>query len=190
MVSAFVVEKFLKYCFPRFWTPQQIMTKTCFRASLELQGPRDPPCVKERKTIIRIALTRALYDQMAPQLCPFYVPGKLSFSSLVFALIFSAFLMSGKHLPEERNTPIGPIHIVFLLGPTQTSFSFPPAGTPEATSTSWEQEQMARPHVMDSVLMLQSYIPQTVLALRGSYLFSVELGMISRISRRQPTSLD
>ena len=83
---------------------------------------------------------------MAPQLCPFYVPGKLSFSSLVVVLIFSAFLMSGKHLPEERKTPIGPIHIVFLLGPTQTSFSFPPAGTPEATS--WEQEQMARPHIL------------------------------------------
>ena len=82
---------------------------------------------------------------MAPQLCRFVLPGKLSFSSLVFVLIFSAFLMSGKHLPEERKTPIGPIHIVFLLGPTQTSFSFPPAGTPEATS--WEQEQMARPHL-------------------------------------------
>ena len=100
--------------------------------------------MKERQILPRIALTRALYDQMAPQLCPFYVPGKLSFSSLVFIFIFSAFLMSGRHLPEERKTPIGPIHIVFLLGPTQTSFSFSPAGTPEATS--WEQEQMARPH--------------------------------------------
>ena len=58
-------------------------------------------------------------------------------------LYFSAFLLSGKHLPEERKTPIGPIHAVFLLCPTQTSFSFPPAGTPEATS--WEQGQMARP---------------------------------------------
>ena len=106
--------------------------------------------MQERQILFRIALTRALYDQMAPQLCPFYVPGKLSFSSLVFVLIFSAFLMSGKHLPEERKTPIGPIHIVFLLGPTQTSFSFPPAGTPEATS--WEQEQMARPHLGASLL--------------------------------------
>ena len=104
--------------------------------------------MQERQILFRIALTRALYDQMAPQLCPFYVPGKLSFSSLVFVLIFSAFLTSGKHLPEERKTPIGPIHIVFLLGPTQTSFSFPPAGTPEATS--WEQEQMARPQIDDS----------------------------------------
>ena len=121
------------------------MTKTTFRAFLETKGPRDPPWMQERQILFRIALTRALYDQMAPQLCPFYVPGKLSFSSLVFVLIFSAFLMSGKHLPEERKTPIGPIHIVFLLGPTQTSFSFPPAGTPEATS--WEQEQMARPQM-------------------------------------------
>ena len=100
--------------------------------------------MQERQILFRIALTRALYDQMAPQLCPFYVPGKLSFSSLVFVLIFRGFLMSGKHLPEESTTPICQIHIVFILGPTQTSFSFPPAGTPEAAS--WEQEQMARPH--------------------------------------------
>ena len=124
--------------------------KQTFRASLEPWGPRDPPWMQERQILFRIALTRALYDQMAPQLCPFYVPGKLSFSSLVFVLIFSAFLMSGKHLPEERKTPIGPTHIVFLLGPTQTSFSFPLAGTPEATS--WEQGQMARPHMAERIL--------------------------------------
>ena len=100
--------------------------------------------MQERQILFRIALTRALYDQTTPQLCPFYVLGKLSFSSLVFILIFSAFLMSGKHQQEERKTPIGPIHIVSLLGPTQTSCSLPPAGTPEATS--WEQGQMARPH--------------------------------------------
>ena len=40
-----------------------------FRASLKPQGPRDLPCVKEREIKFRIALTRALYDQMAPQLC-------------------------------------------------------------------------------------------------------------------------
>ena len=65
------------------------------------------------------------------------------FSSFYFH--FSAFLVSGKHQPEERKTLTGPIHIVFLPGPTQTSISFPPAGTPEATS--WEQGQMARPHI-------------------------------------------
>ena len=70
---------------------------------------------------------------------------KTQFLLSSFYFYFSAFLLSGKHLPEERKTPIGPIHIVFLLGPTQTSFSFPPAGTPEATS--WEQGQMARPHI-------------------------------------------
>ena len=32
--------------------------------------------------------------------------------------------MSGKHLPEKRKTPIGPIHIVFLQGPTQPPFPF------------------------------------------------------------------
>ena len=122
--------------------PPENHEKTTFRAFLETKGPRDPPWMQERQILFRIALTRALYDQMAPQLCLFYVPGQPSKKSL---FIFSAFLMSGKHLPEERKTPIGPIHIVFLLGPTQTSFSFPPAGTPEATS--WEQEQMARPHI-------------------------------------------
>ena len=49
-----------------------------FRASVEPQGPRDLPCVKERKNIFRIALTRALYDQMTPQLYQFYVPENTS----------------------------------------------------------------------------------------------------------------
>ena len=70
---------------------------------------------------------------------------KTQFLFSSFVLDFNAFFVSGKHQPEERTTPIGPIHIVFLLGPTQTSFSFPPAGTPEATS--WEQGQMARPQI-------------------------------------------
>ena len=70
---------------------------------------------------------------------------KTQFLFSSFLLDFTAFLVSGKHQQEERKTPIGPIHILFRLGPTQTSFSFPPAGTPEATS--WEQGQMARPHL-------------------------------------------
>merc|ERR1712183_156548 len=69
-------EKFQLF-FSRICDPSKNHEKTCFRASLKPQGPRDPPCVKERKILFRIALTRALYDQMAPQLCPFYVPGKL-----------------------------------------------------------------------------------------------------------------
>ena len=65
---------------------------TTFRASLKPQGPRDRACGKERKILFRIALTRALYDQMAPQLCPFYVPGKLrSFSSFCFVEIWFFF---------------------------------------------------------------------------------------------------
>ena len=63
---------------------QQNMKIELFRASREPWGPRDPPYVQERQILFRIALTRALYDQTAPQLCPFYVPDKLSFSSLVF----------------------------------------------------------------------------------------------------------
>ena len=60
-----------------------------FRTSLEPWGPRDPPYVQERQILFRIALTRALYDQTAPQLCQFYVPEKLSFSCLVFIWILA-----------------------------------------------------------------------------------------------------
>ena len=59
-------------------TPLENHEKTTFRAFLETKGPRDLPCVQERKILFRIALTRALYDQMAPQLCLFYVPGQPS----------------------------------------------------------------------------------------------------------------
>ena len=62
-----------------------------FRASLEPWGPRDPPYVQERQILFRIALTRALYDQTAPQLGPFYVAEKHSFSSLVFIWILAPF---------------------------------------------------------------------------------------------------
>ena len=72
---------------------------------------------------------------------------KTQFLFSSFCFDFSAFLVSGKHQLEERKTAIGPIHIIFQLGPTQTSFSFPPAGTPEATS--WQQEQMAGPQILD-----------------------------------------
>ena len=54
--------------------PPENHEKTIFRAFLETKGPRDPPWVQERQILFRIALTRALYDQMAPQLCLFYVP--------------------------------------------------------------------------------------------------------------------
>ena len=58
---------------------------TTFRASLEPEGPRDRACGKEREILCKIALMRALYDPMAPQLCHFHVPGKLrSFSSFCF----------------------------------------------------------------------------------------------------------
>ena len=75
---------------------------------------------------------------------------------------FSAFLVSGKHQPEERKTPIGPIHIVFPLAQTQTSFSFPLAGTPEATS--WEQGQMARPQIsfVGPVVFVDNRLPAWV----------------------------
>ena len=56
-------------------TPPENHEKTTFRAFLETEGPRDPPWMQERQILFRIALTRALYDQTAPQLCLFYVPG-------------------------------------------------------------------------------------------------------------------
>ena len=59
-------------------TPLENHEKTTFRAFLETKGPRDRPWVQERQILFRIALTRALYDQMAPQLCLFYVPGQPS----------------------------------------------------------------------------------------------------------------
>merc|ERR1739841_200426 len=48
-----------------------------FRASLQSQGPRDLPSMKERKFSYKMHGSRAPYDQMAPQLCQFYVPGQL-----------------------------------------------------------------------------------------------------------------
>ena len=55
--------------------PPENRVNMTVRTCLEPWGPRDRPWIQERKILFRIALTRALYDQMAPQLCPFYVPG-------------------------------------------------------------------------------------------------------------------
>ena len=69
-------------------TPPENHEKTTFRAFLETKGPRDPPWVQERQILFRIALTRALYDQMAPQLCQFYVPGQPSKKQFVKNLVW------------------------------------------------------------------------------------------------------
>ena len=58
--------------------PLENHEKPIFRAFLGPWGPRDLPWIQERKILFRIALTRALYDRMAPQLCLFYVPGQPS----------------------------------------------------------------------------------------------------------------
>ena len=55
---------FLRFVFGKSWN-------NILRAFLEPQGPQDPACVRERRILFQIALTRALYDQMAPQLCQF-----------------------------------------------------------------------------------------------------------------------
>ena len=85
------------FFFSWFSRPSKNHENTLFRASLEPQGPRDPPCVKERNIFFRIALTRALYDQMAPQLCPLFVPAKKlrSFSSFFRGFVGSLWGHSG-----------------------------------------------------------------------------------------------
>ena len=74
-----------------FFKVQQKHENRTFRASLNPLCSRDLPCIQERQILFRIALTRALYDQIATQLCPFYVPGKFSFSSLVVFGILAPF---------------------------------------------------------------------------------------------------
>ena len=50
-------------------------TATCY-LSLGENSPRDQAQIKERPTWRFIAGSRALYDQMAPQLCLFYISAK------------------------------------------------------------------------------------------------------------------
>ena len=53
-------------------------TATCY-LSLGENSPRDQAQIKERPTWRSIAGSRALYDQMAPQLCLFYISAKFDF---------------------------------------------------------------------------------------------------------------
>ena len=50
-----------------------------FHPSLEENSPWDHAQIKERPTWRSIARSRALYDQMAPQLCLFYISVKFDF---------------------------------------------------------------------------------------------------------------
>ena len=86
-----------------------------FRASLEPWGPRDPPYVQERQILFRIALTRALYDQTAPQLSSFYVPGHLGLSPLVF-LGFYRRVGPRRSPPEGRETPVASVLVTKSIG--------------------------------------------------------------------------
>ena len=74
MVGKKKSQKFFIFFFFLKNDPPENHEKTTFRAFLETKGPRDPPWMQERQILFRIALTRALYDQTAPQLCLFYVP--------------------------------------------------------------------------------------------------------------------
>ena len=79
-------------------TPLENHENTFFRAVLETKGPRDHPWVQERKILFRIALTRALYDHMAPQLSQFYIPGQPSEKQFVK----KHGLLVKKHRPDEK----------------------------------------------------------------------------------------
>ena len=71
-------QKFLKFCFSKNDPPEN-HENTTFQTFLEPWGSRDRPWIQERKILFRIALTRALYDQMAPQLCHFYISATVDF---------------------------------------------------------------------------------------------------------------
>ena len=68
-------------------------TATCFR-SLGENSPEDPAQVKERPTWRSIAKSRALYDQMAPQLCLFYISAKFDVRPQHAELIWCFFVDS------------------------------------------------------------------------------------------------
>ena len=57
---------------------------TTLNRSLEENSPWDHSQIKERRTWRSIAKSIALYDQMAPQLCLFYVSARTDFSSYLW----------------------------------------------------------------------------------------------------------
>ena len=61
-----------QFLFVRFFVDRANSIKTLIVSkSLQETNPWDHALVKERNALFQIALTRALYDQMAPQLCHF-----------------------------------------------------------------------------------------------------------------------
>ena len=107
---------FMFFCKERFKKHEN----PTFRPSLEPWGPRDPPWMQERKILFRIALTRALYDRMAPQLCLFYVPGQPSKTVKRSVRNKNMVWWLRKHRPDKRKVPIGPICIRFLYKTVST----------------------------------------------------------------------
>ena len=77
----------------------------------------------EREILFRIALTRALYDQMAPQLSPFYVPEQ----KLVFFVDFGGQYGAEIWAPRRQQP---------ATGQTATQrFRFPAGGARTITIT-------------------------------------------------------
>ena len=94
-------------------------------------------------------------DQMAPQLCPFYVPGKLR---SLFCFLMNSSTWSGKykkHRLDKRKIPIGPICIrIPNTNRIKYTFSFYPVGVLFLNGL---RQKKARPH------MCSKYEPPMVL---------------------------
>ena len=99
--------------------PLENHEKTTFRAFLETKSPRDPPWVQERQILFRIALTRALQDQMAPQLCQFYVPGQPSKKTLKKHGLLAAKIPARQKENPNGSYLYGDGFIIWAAGPAR-----------------------------------------------------------------------
>ena len=82
------------------------------------QGPSGPSLCPRAPNSVQDSLNESSVRPNGTPVMPILRSRKTQFLFSSFLLDFNPFLASGKHLPEERKTPIGPIHVVFLLCPT------------------------------------------------------------------------
>ena len=78
---------FFRVSFDQAKTKNDAETATCY-LSLGENSPRGQAKIKERPTWRSLAGSRALYDQMAPQLCLFYISAKFDFRLTRQNLVF------------------------------------------------------------------------------------------------------
>ena len=106
------------------------------------RGPSGPRLWKRAKILFRIAWTRALYDQMAHQLCLFHVPGQPSKKQFV-----------KKHGLVVRKAPSGKkespnwYYLYQILIQTGSGWNLPFVRTVSVSRMSQAKEQKARPHL-------------------------------------------